>query len=126
MLSNCKQLLKRGDKLILWEETFVREIDYKTLLEKNSNINILTNLELTKSLYNLSVEQRWEFIIINDWLINVKNSHMPWTGEYRSWDIWVELLNKYGFNIDYEYNCGLRINGKLKQGVYMMGQFKLD
>ena len=65
--------------------------------------------------------------MVNDWLINVSNPHMPWTGQYRTWPQWCELLPEFGFKLKREVNLALRrVNGKIKQGVHMMGEFVLQ
>ena len=126
MLQNCKQALKKGGRLILWEESFRRDTNIKDLCKKNHQINIRTDETLTQRFYNLDDDQKWEFIIANDWIINIKNPHMPWTGEYYVWDKWVELLKEYGLILRREFNLGLRVNGKLKQGVHIIGEFSSE
>ncbi|MEP7103868.1 MAG: class I SAM-dependent methyltransferase [Candidatus Dojkabacteria bacterium] len=123
MLQNCKQALNKGGRLILWEETFVDQVDIDSLCSGNQKINIQTDKEFTKRFYDLTTEQRWEFIIANDWIINVKNPHMPWTGQYYKWSEWKELLSQYSLELNKELNLGLRINGRLKQGVHILGEF---
>lgn len=122
-LQNAYKALTKGGKLLLWEETFEEKLELNQLIEENLKLGIQTDFNLTKRFYGLSKEQRWEFIIANDWLINVNNPHMPWTGEYREWEDWVDLLESFGFKITRKINFGLRKNAMLKQGVWVVGEF---
>lgn len=123
ILANCQKSIKPDGRLLLWEESFTDTYDTK-LVRKNNHSGIQTDLGLTQRFYDLNEQQRYEFIIANDWLINVNNPHMPWTGQYYDWDEWQTLLSKYGFVMEKQYNLGLRINGRIKQGVHMIGIFR--
>ncbi|MEI6627170.1 MAG: class I SAM-dependent methyltransferase [bacterium] len=125
-LAIYKNIVKPNGRLVLWEESFTDNFDLSLVKSNNENLGIKTDQELTERFYQLSEEKRWEFIIANDWLINVNNAHMPWTGQYYAWREWVELLREFGFALEREYNLGLRINGRLKQGVHMMGVFRKE
>lgn len=124
MLSICQKIIKPNGYLALWEETFEKNIDSQRLTHENTKIGIKTDSKLTQQFYTLSHPQRWEFISVNDWIINVNNLHMPWTGMYRDRKGWQNLLSEFSFKLDRKYNLGLRINGRLKQGVHMLGIFK--
>jgi SAM-dependent methyltransferase len=124
-LESCKKVLKPNGRLLLWEETFVENINIEKLVKVNSKLNIHTDHDLTDKFYKLVDDEKWEFIIINDWIINVGNEHMQWTGLYKKWSEWLVLFFEYGFELKMEYNLGLRSNGKLKQGVPMLGIFEL-
>jgi SAM-dependent methyltransferase len=121
-LQICFNLLKDGGRLLLWEESFEDEFNAE-IFRKNRAEGLLTDLELTKRLYDLSVAERIEFIQVNDWIINTKNPHMPWTGQYYSWRKWMALFSDAGFKLKGYKNLGLRVNGKLKQGVNIIGEF---
>lgn len=123
-LNICQGLLKPGGKLILMEETFTQDFDYSTISNIVSNLGLQTDENLTRRFYDLTPAERWEFIIANDWLINVHNPHMQWTGQYRTWEEWTKLISEYGLNLQTSYNLGLRLNGRLKQGVHMVGEFQ--
>lgn len=123
-LSICKNIIKEKGRLVLWEETFTKDFDDSIASENIRNLGIKTDLELTKKFYNLDEHKRWEFIMANDWLINVNNPHMPWTGQHYTWDEWNSLLTEYDFSLKEEHNLGLRTNGRIKQGAHMMGIFK--
>lgn len=123
-LGICRSIIKPDGRLILWEEAFSKSFD-PSLSETNINeIGIKTDRELSRRFYNLDEGKRWEFIVANDWLINVNNPHMPWTGQYYNWREWTELLSEFGFVLEKQYNLGLRVNGRLKQGVHMVGVFR--
>jgi SAM-dependent methyltransferase len=122
MLRNCQQALTQNGRLVIWEESFTAHFPPETTTLNNKS-GILTDQDLTDAFYALSESQRWEYILVNDWLINVVNPHMPWTGQYRSWEEWKQLLNEFGFSLQKESNYGLRLNGRIKQGVHMVGEF---
>lgn len=122
-LNNCFKVLRPNGRLILMEESFTNKFNYDDVNLNNQKYNIKTKQELTERFYNLSDEEKWEFILANDWLINVNNSHMQWTGQYRTWQQWTEILAKENFNLEKHYNLGLRVNGRLKQGVHILGIF---
>jgi ubiquinone/menaquinone biosynthesis C-methylase UbiE len=116
-------ILKPGGRLVLWEETFEDSIDVEKVCVENHARGSQMSTEFTKRFYNLSESERFEFIIVNDWLINVNNEHMQWTGTYKTWTQWVELLSKYHFSLKKTFNLGLRVNGIIKQGVHVVGEF---
>jgi ubiquinone/menaquinone biosynthesis C-methylase UbiE len=122
-LEICQRIIRPRGKLVLWEESFPEKFDFGEMKNNVENLGIETDRELTERFYALSETERWEFIIANDWLINVNNPHMPWTGQYYSWPEWISLLKEFGFVLEKQYNLGLRINGRLKQGVHMVGIF---
>jgi SAM-dependent methyltransferase len=124
MLENCNNALKKGGRLILWEESFESDIQLEKVVLENESLGIHTNLEFMSELQSFTQEEKWEFVIANDWLINVNNSHMQWTGLYKEWKDWVEVLNSKGFQLSKVHNIGLRVNGQLKQGLHIIGEFK--
>lgn len=126
ILQNCAKVISKNGRLLLWEESFTNKIDSITLSKENRTKKIFTNIEFTNRFYNLTIDQRWEFIIVNDWIINVNNPHMQWSGLYKNWEEWVALLAKFGFKLNKEFNLGLRLNGKLKHGVHVMGEFRFQ
>jgi SAM-dependent methyltransferase len=123
-LSNCYKVLKPGGRLVLMEESFTKKFDYTDINKNSQKFNIKTNKELTERFYNLTCAEKWEFILANDWLINVNNPHMQWTGQYRIWEDWVKLLESHNLILRDTYNLGLRVNGRLKQGVHIIGVFQ--
>ncbi|MDD5489473.1 MAG: methyltransferase domain-containing protein [Candidatus Moranbacteria bacterium] len=123
MLENCREVLKPYGKLLLWEESFAEKMD-PNLLNINNGLGIKTDKFFTDKFYSLDENKRWEFIIANDWLINVNNPHMPWTGQYYKWGEWIKIFQEAGFVPEKEYNFGLRINGRVKQGLHILGLFK--
>lgn len=123
IIANAFKALKPGGKLILWEETFENVSDLKALTESNQKLNIETDFDLTQEFLNLAENEKWEFIILNDWIINVNNSHMQWTMQYKTWEEWVSLITEHGFRLQKHYNLGLRLNARVKQGVHMIGEF---
>ena len=125
VILNCKNYLKRNGRLIIWEESFENEINLKDLVAGNNSLGIRTDFNLTKKFYDLSREKRFEFIIVNDWLINVNNPHMQWTGLYKDRDEWIYLFNSCGFTCIKKTNLGLRVSGHIKSGVQILAEFAL-
>ncbi|MFA5926056.1 MAG: NUDIX domain-containing protein [Parcubacteria group bacterium] len=123
MLSICRKILKPGGMILLWEESFTKKFDPE-MIKINRRLGIKTDKIITEKFYSLNEKKRWEFIIANDWLINVSSSHMPWTGQYRTWPEWEKLMYDAGFYFKKSYNFGLRASGRLKQGAHMIGMFK--
>ncbi len=124
ILSISKKLLKKWWKLILREESFpVEDPDIDLLTKENNSFWIQTNAEYTEKFYNLSTIERREYIIVNDWLINVENRHMQWTGQYRSWKERKKLLSKHWFQLEKERNLWVRVNGHIKWWIHCIGQF---
>ncbi len=123
-LENCRKVLKSGGRIILWEEAFEDSVDEENLSSTNKKLGIDTDENLTKKFYELTEDERWQFIIANDWIINVAIPHMQWTGLYKEWKDWVSLFESQGFKLNKYHNLGLRINARLKQGVHILGEFE--
>lgn len=123
-LEKCQKAIRPGGLLMFWEETFRENLNIDSLVKENNRLGIFTDKELMEKFYKLDKEKRFEFIIANDWLINIGNAHMQWTGQYRTWEEWIELFAEYGFILNKEFNLGLRANGRLKQGVHVLGKFR--
>ena len=125
ILQEIHRVLNPTGKLLLWEESFQDNIDLDALILSSEKIGVHTNLDFMKRFNSFSDEEKWEFIIINDFLINLNNPHMQWTMEYRKWENWIELLKEEGFELQETFNLGLRLNAQIKQGVQMIGEFRL-
>ncbi len=124
VLAKLQSILAKKGRIILWEETFENSINIDELTMENLKIGINTDKELTTEFYNLTEEQRFEFILVNDWIINTFNSHMQWSLQYHSWEEWTELFDQSGLTLKRKFNLGLRVNGNLKQGVHIIGEFE--
>jgi hypothetical protein len=122
MLSEAHRLLKTGGRLIIWEETFTDNFTQHDL-NLATQAGIQTDWEMTQQFYQLSNQQRKNFIAVLDWVINVANPHMPWTGQYCSWNEWLSSIKPLGFQLQRKINLGLRLSGKPKQGVHVLGEF---
>jgi SAM-dependent methyltransferase len=123
VLAECKRVLKPNGRLILWEESFEENVENEKLGSMNEKLGIPTNIELTTRFYNLSIEERIKFIKLNDKLINAGNPHMPWFDQYRSFEEWSDILGNFGFKLEKNYNLGLRVNGRMRNGVHIIGVF---
>ena len=124
VLDICNKALSKNGILIFWEETFDKDFDLEKTKKENTEKNIQTDYDLAQRLYNLSDDQKFEFIIMNDWLINYTNPEMPWNNNYHNWQQWKELLQEHNFTCIKTYNLGIRTNGLLTQGSHMIGIFK--
>lgn len=124
ILEECTRVIKKWWRLIFWEESFRQWIDsINKLVKKNQNIWVMTDYDLTKEFFDLTEKQRWEFIIVNDRLINCENSHMQWTWQYYMREDWIKQIEKFWFKLSSDYEFGLRINGKIKQWVRYLWKF---
>jgi len=127
-LSICRQLLKSNGTLLVWEETFDETLSnnnskIKHLVQNNNRLNIQTDFELTRDFYQLNNQEKIKFIKTNDRLISTHHPHMPWTDQYKSWQDWLAIITSQKFKLNKSYNLGLRLNGRLKQGIHIIGQF---
>lgn len=126
-LEIINHILRPGGRFILWEESFINlnisGLNIEEVVNKACNLGISSDLEMTKDYYSLSDDQKFEFIIVNDWITQVSNPHMQWTGQYKTWERWKMLLESEGFKLRNEYILGLRNSGALKQGVHIIGEF---
>ena len=123
MLHEAYRILRPKGRLLIWEESFTSNYD-ASFLQAAQSAGIMTDQKLTTRFYALSDQQKWSFITTLDWIINVGNPHMPWTGQYYDWKTWCQIIEQAGFSKQREINLGLRLNGKLKQGVHMFGEFE--
>lgn len=123
MIEEVYRILKPGGRLLLWEESYIRDIEVRELVLSNNQLGIETDFELTKRFYQLNDEEKFEFILINDWIVNVNNPHMQWTLLYKPWTDWEVLLNSSGFGLLSVHDLGLRKNAMIKQGVHVVGEF---
>lgn len=121
-IKTFKRVLRPGGVILLWEESFENSVNVGSLVENNNKLSIMTNFDLTSKFYSLTPSQRLQFIKINDWIINVNIPHMQWTGQWKPWEKWMDLFTQEGFFLTNKYNLGLRVNGRLKQGVHIIGQ----
>ncbi|BCX13794.1 MAG: hypothetical protein KatS3mg085_326 [Candidatus Dojkabacteria bacterium] len=120
LLNWCYRILEKDGIVVLWEESFEKKWN------KNLNfpVKVFTDENLTEKFYRLNTSEKFAFIQINDWLINFSNSHLQWTSNYKMWYDWVKIFASVGFQLEDYWNLGLRVNGKLKQGVHIIGMFK--
>ncbi|GAB4286203.1 MAG: hypothetical protein Kow0081_4210 [Candidatus Dojkabacteria bacterium] len=123
IIKNLVKVLKQRGRLLLWEESFEEECDVAKLVSTNIALKIKTDFDLTNRFYLLGPEQRWEFIIVNDWIFNVNNPHMQWSGQYYCWEQWVKIMKDGGLSLEKYYNLGIRVNGQIKHGIHIIGEF---
>lgn len=126
LLSEFHRILKDNAKLILWEESFYSHgsFDANGLSIFNNSIGIATDANLTSEFYKLSDEGKFEFILLNDVMINLNNPHMQWDTNYKDRNSWIDLFVRNYFDYKYNFNFGIRNSGSLKQGVNIILYFE--
>lgn len=142
LLKEFYRILKPSGQIILWEETFYNAAknNLPGLVEFNRYMGISSDLELTKEFYELEDEKKFEFILLNDVMINLNNPHMQWDVNYKPFDYdkdniqeipdsnpgsrgWVEIFESNNFKLSNLFNFGLRASGSIKQGANMILYF---
>lgn len=123
LISNSYRVLKPGGKLVFWEESYLENPDVEQMTNENNKLGIFTDADLTSRFHKLDDVAKLEFLLVNDWWMNVNNPHINWTKNYLSWRSWVNLIESIGYKLKNQNYLGLRISGKLKQGVHVVGEF---
>lgn len=124
IFAKLARVLRPGGKLIVFEESFpdgqceISEV--KKYLEKFK----LEISEVTEDFLRLSREDRIKFLFLNDWLMNVQNVYMPWTGFYGSIEEWKTLIESSGFKEKESHFLGAIKHRKRKQGMTAMLVFE--
>ncbi len=129
-LKKIKNALKPDGKLILFEESFPEAAGHRMSLvsgkawtfdvqavEKYLKKSNLETSEATADFMRLSDEDKFKFLFLNDWLMNLQNAYMPWTLEYRSMESWRDLIESLGFKEKEAHFIGAIKNRKRKQGM---------
>jgi SAM-dependent methyltransferase len=141
IFKNIKNILRPGGRLIIFEESFPKschsELDSesKELFVEKAEIlkqvqdDMLRNIkkylrkfnmepsEVTEDFLQLPEEDKIYFLFLNDWLMNVQNSYMPWTGQYKSMEGWKKLGEAAGFAEKESHFLGAIKHRKRKQGM---------
>lgn len=84
------------------------------------------NLELvesTQGFVQLSQAEKIKFLFLNDWLMNLQNSYVPWTGLYKSMEDWIELIESAGFQNNSKHFLGAVKHRKRKQEMTVILTF---
>ncbi|EKE10624.1 MAG: hypothetical protein ACD_15C00225G0008 [uncultured bacterium] len=122
ILQKIGSVLRPKGRLVIFEESFP-EHDYKS----NETIDYLEKIglkpsEATEEFMSLVKEDKVKFLFLNDWIMNVQNNYMPWTGLYKSMEQWRELAESVGFKEKESHFVGAIKHRKRKQGmtVYMV------
>lgn len=114
---NLAMVLRPGGRLVVFEESFPDE-DYDLSHTKNylAGFNLEMS-EVTEDFLQLSREEKIEFLFLNDWLMNLQNSYMPWTGLYGSMEEWRLLAESTGLKQQESHFLGAIAHRKRKQGM---------
>ncbi|MDP1884009.1 MAG: class I SAM-dependent methyltransferase [Candidatus Moranbacteria bacterium] len=120
IFAQLKRVLRPGGKLIVFEESFLAGVcaikDIKDHLAK-------FDLEIsgaTQDFLQLSESEKIQFLFLNDWLMNLQNPYMPWTGLYKSMEDWIALIESAGFQKQSGHFLGAIKHRKRKQGMTTM------
>ncbi|MDO8241261.1 MAG: class I SAM-dependent methyltransferase [Candidatus Moranbacteria bacterium] len=125
IFAELRRVLKADGKLIVFEESFpetnceVEEIE-KYLAKFNLQMS-----EVTADFLQLSPEDKIKFLFINDWLMNLQNTYMPWTMQYKSIERWQNLIVSVGFTEKESHFLGAIKHRKRKQGMTAELIFKI-
>jgi ubiquinone/menaquinone biosynthesis C-methylase UbiE len=125
---DLKRVLRPGGKLIIFEESFPgREYDVELVRKYLPKFN-LEMADSTEDFLQLNQEEKIQFLFLNDWLMNLQNTYMPWTSLYKSMEEWIALIESVGFQKNEAHFLGAIKDRKRKQGmtVCMMFENKKD
>jgi SAM-dependent methyltransferase len=121
---NLAMALKPGGKLVIFEESFP-DVEYDISETKKYLANFdLEMSEVTEDFLQLSRQEKIEFLFLNDWLMNLQNNYMPWTGLYGSMEEWKVLIESVGFKEKKSHFLGAIKHRKRKQGMTAMMVFE--
>lgn len=124
VFSSLAMVLKPGGKLVIFEESFPDQA-YK--ISKTEKYLAKFNMEMseaTADFLRLSREDKIEFLFLNDWLMNLQNVYMPWTGMYGSIEEWKQLAESAGLKERESHFLGAIKHRKRKQGMTAMLVFE--
>jgi ubiquinone/menaquinone biosynthesis C-methylase UbiE len=117
IFSDLKRVLHPSGKLIVFEESFPDAICDLTEVRKNLSEFKLELSEATADFLQLTREDRIKFLFLNDWLMNLQNTYMPWTLQYKSMEEWRDLIESVGFREKEARFLGAIKHRKRKQGM---------
>jgi len=143
ILQNIQKTLKPGGRLIIFEESFschsersgaesrnLLRLDPSTSSGADFAQDDICNVkkylagfklelaeEATADFLKLNNEEKKQYLFLNDWLINLQNKYMPWAGQYKSMEDWVELVESVGFSSVEKHFIGAIAKRKRKQGM---------
>jgi len=117
IFSRLGRVLRPGGRLIIFEESFPDGACDISEVEKYLANFKLEMSEVTADFLKLSRESKANFLFLNDWLMNVQNAYMPWTGLYGSMEEWKELIEPSGFKEKEAHFLGAIKHRKRKQGM---------
>ncbi len=111
------RVMRPGGKLIVFEESFPDAIcDIRESEEYLAKFNLELS-KATEDFLRLSCEDKIKFLFLNDWLMNLQNTYMPWTLQYRSMEEWKALIEAVGFQEKAAHFLGAIKHRKRKQGM---------
>jgi SAM-dependent methyltransferase len=117
ILSDIRNVLRPKGKLIVFEESFSEEIIESDSIRAYLNQFSLELSMATVDFMQLVKEEKKEFLFFNDWLMNLQNDYMPWTGLYKSIGEWGKIGEGVGFRKKEMHFLGAIAHRKRKQGM---------
>jgi SAM-dependent methyltransferase len=124
IFSEIKRVLKPAGKMIIFEESFQEEeLDIFVVEKYLERYGLVLAREATADFLDLSPEEKIQYLFLNDWLMNMQNKYMPWTGHYKSIEEWERLGESAGFQKGESHFIGAIEKRKRKQGMTAILKF---
>lgn len=120
IFAELKRVLRPGGKLVIFEESFPAAPCGTEEIESYLAGSGLAMSPVTQDFLRLSVGDKIKFLFLNDWLMNLQNPYMPWTGSYKSMENWIRLVESAGFQKQEAHFLGAIKHRKRKQGMTAM------
>ncbi|MDP1833540.1 MAG: class I SAM-dependent methyltransferase [Candidatus Moranbacteria bacterium] len=117
IFQGLRRVLRSGGKLIVFEESFPAGDCSAEEIQNYLGKSNLEMSEVTQDFLRLSEEEKIKFLFLNDWLMNLQNAYMPWTGLYKSMEDWGALIESAGFHKESNHFLGAIKHRKRKQGM---------
>lgn len=122
ILAEIKRVLKKGGKFVLFEESFPGGPDAEKIISESrahlEKYGLVGADAATEDFFRLSREDKFDFLFLNDWLMNLQNTgYMPWTLQYKSMEDWIALTEQAGFRCAEKHFLGALRKRKRKQGM---------
>ncbi|MFA7209436.1 MAG: class I SAM-dependent methyltransferase [Parcubacteria group bacterium] len=123
IFKKLRRVLRPGGKLVVFEESFpAAPCEAMEIGNYSAGFN-LEMAEVTQDFLGLSEEEKIHFLFLNDWLMNLQNPYMPWTGLYKPMEDWIGLIESAGFEKRSAHFLGAIKHRKRKQGMTAMLTF---
>jgi ubiquinone/menaquinone biosynthesis C-methylase UbiE len=123
IFKELRRVLRPNGKIIVFEESFSSvSCDAHELASYLAKFNLEMS-PVTSDFLQLAETEKIEFLFLNDWLMNLQNPYMPWTGLYKSMEDWITLIESGDFKKESAQFLGAIKHRKRKQGMTVMLNF---